>query len=388
MASADGDGALPAGSHSMLLSPPALPLTFDGRPVIFVGGKGGVGKTTTAAALGLGFAERGERVLVVSTDPAHSLGDLFEQRLGADPVALLDVPGGGGHLAGLEIDAEQEVERYLASVRDAMRAFVRPALYGEVERQIELTRESPGAAEAALMERVAELVVTGPEHWDRILFDTAPTGHTLRLLALPELMSAWTDGLLRQRERADDAARAMRAMGSAMGLGDGGAVGGGAVGDGGGAAVPRGASGPEAGADAVGGGAEPEPAGDPRMARLRERLLARRQLFAQVRRALLDPDRVGFVLVLIPERLPILETEMAHRTLVEHRIPVLGLVVNRVLPTEPLGAFLEARREQEGRYLAQIGERFGGVARVHVPLARHDVVGMAAIREMARSLMA
>jgi arsenite/tail-anchored protein-transporting ATPase len=286
--------------------------------------------------------------------------------------------GGGGHLAGLEIDAEQEVERYLASVRDAMRAFVRPALYGEVERQIELTRESPGAAEAALMERVAELVVTGPEHWDRILFDTAPTGHTLRLLALPELMSAWTDGLLRQRERADDAARAMRAMGSAMGLGDGGAVGGGRLGM---RAVLR--ASPEA--VPVGGGGS---AGDPRMARLRERLLARRQLFAQVRRALLDPDRVGFVLVLIPERLPILETEMAHRTLVEHRIPVLGLVVNRVLPTEPLGAFLEARREQEGRYLAQIGERFGGVARVHVPLARHDVVGMAAIREMARSLMA
>jgi arsenite-transporting ATPase len=345
-----------------------------------VGGKGGVGKTTTAAALGVGLAERGERVLVISTDPAHSLGDLFDQRLGEEATVLLEAPG-GGRLEGIEIDAAREVDRYLESVRDAMRAFVRPALYSEVERQVALTRESPGATEAALMERVAHLVVEGPERWDRVIFDTAPTGHTLRLLALPELMAAWTDGLLRQRERADQAARAMRAMGDAFGLGGARSGAGDGPGAGGSGASPEaGGPGPDAG-EGVGKD------GDPRIGRLRDRLLARRQLFSQVRRALVDPARVGFLLVLIPERLPILETEMAYRTLKEHQVPVLGIVVNRVLPGEPLGDFLEARRAQETRYLAQIEERFGVLPGVLVPLARHDVVGLSAIREMGRHLL-
>ena len=337
-----------------------MALNLDARPILFVGGKGGVGKTTTAAALGVALAARGERVLLVSTDPAHSLGDLFERRLGEEPEVLVEgaedgAAPGGGVLMGLEIRAEAEVDRYLASIRDAMRAFVRPALYDEVERQMALTRESPGAAEAALMERVAGLVVEGPGRWDRILFDTAPTGHTLRLLALPELMAAWTDGLLRQRDRADDAARAARVMGAATGLG-------GREED---VVAPR----------------------DARIERLRERLHARRRLFSQVRRALLDPAQVGFLLVLIPERLPILETEMALRTLSEHRVPVLGLVVNRVLPAEPLGDFLEARRAQEGIYLDEIRERLGGLPHVQIPLARHDVVGLSALQEIGRQLL-
>lgn len=339
-----------------------MALTLDSRPVLFVGGKGGVGKTTTAAALGVVLAERGERVLLVSTDPAHSLGDLFSQQLGEDPHRLFETPS-GGRLDGVEIQAEVEVDRYLASVRDTMRAFVRPALYSEVERQIALTRESPGAAEAALMERVAQLVVDGPGHWDRVIFDTAPTGHTLRLLALPELMAAWTDGLLRQRERADDAARAARAMGDAFGLG-----------------APGSGSDPRH---------TPEENGDrdPRIGRLRDRLLARRQLFSRMRRALLDPVQVGFLFVLIPERLPILETHMAHQTLQEQGVPVLGLVINRVLPDEPLGAFLEARRAQEGRYLQEIDERFGDLAQVRVPLAQQDVVGLEAIRAVGQQLL-
>ena len=331
-----------------------MALNLDRRPVLFVGGKGGVGKTTTAAALGVELASRGERVLLVSTDPAHSLGDLFSRPLGDEPEVLFEPPQGGGALMGLEIRAEEEVDRYLTSVRDAMRAFVRPALYSEVERQVALTRESPGAAEAALMERVAGLVVEGPERWDRVIFDTAPTGHTLRLLTLPELMAAWTDGLLRQRERADDAARAARVMGSAAGLG---------------------------------GQETSEGSRDPRIDRLRERLLERRRLFSQVRRALLDPAQVGFLFVVIPERLPILETAMALATLKEHRVPVLGLVVNRVLPAEPLGAFLEARREQEAHYLDEIRERLDDLPQVQVPLARHDVVGLAAIRAMGQQLL-
>jgi arsenite/tail-anchored protein-transporting ATPase len=199
-----------------------VPAWLGARPLLFVGGKGGVGKSTTAAALALHLVEtRGERVLLVSTDPAHSLGDLFDRRLGDHETLVAEGPGGRGALHALEIDPEGETDRYLEGVRDAMRAFVRPALFSEVERQIELTRQSPGAMEAAMMDRVAELMDRGREGRDRVIFDTAPTGHTLRLLVLPELMAAWTDGLLRRRDRSEALGRATRGMGGGSGGGSG-----------------------------------------------------------------------------------------------------------------------------------------------------------------------
>jgi arsenite-transporting ATPase len=107
----------------------ALPL--GDAPLLFVGGKGGVGKTTTAAAVAVALAGRGERCLLVSTDPAHSLGDLFGVDIGARECGLLP------NLHGLEIDPDAQVERHLDAVRESLRAFVRPAMYGAVERQIE-----------------------------------------------------------------------------------------------------------------------------------------------------------------------------------------------------------------------------------------------------------
>lgn len=334
-----------------------------------MGGKGGVGKTTVAGALGLALAERGERVLLVSTDPAHSLGDLFETPIGPTETRIWTAPSSIGSLDAMELDAETETEQYLEGVRDAMRTFVRPALFSEIERQIALTRHAPGAAEAALLDRVAALMATGPEKWDRVIFDTAPTGHTLRLLALPELMAAWTDGLLRQRERSDQLSRILNE-------------------------TPLGAKTPSETKPLLEGDdlgmLDDRDAGptDPRLRRLRERLLERRRRFGEARKRLLDPTRVGFLLVLIPERLPILETASALRALGDHGVPVLGLVVNRILPPEAGGAFLEARRAQEHPYLAEIETRFGSHPRIRVPLEASDVAGLDRLRALGARLLA
>jgi arsenite/tail-anchored protein-transporting ATPase len=187
------------------------PFRLRDRRFLFVGGKGGVGKTTVASALALRMAEAGERVLLVSTDPAHSLGDLFDARLGDREREV--APG----LLAMEIDPEEEVERYLERVKANMREFVRPAMYSEIERQMELARHSPGTEEAALLDRIAELMGEGAPEVDRILFDTAPTGHTLRLLALPEIMTAWTEGLLKSRDRSDSFGRALDRLGAGGG---------------------------------------------------------------------------------------------------------------------------------------------------------------------------
>ncbi len=162
-----------------------------------------MGKSTTAAALAVHLADAGEQVLLVSTDPAHSLGDLFATTIGDRKTEVIS------GLHALEIDPQQELERYLARVKSAMRHYVQPVMYSEIERQIELTRHSPGSEEAALMDRVTALMEERSTSHDRIIFDTAPTGHTLRLLALPEIMAAWTTGLLKSRERSASLGKAM-----------------------------------------------------------------------------------------------------------------------------------------------------------------------------------
>jgi len=330
-------------------------LPLEGHSILFVGGKGGVGKSTTAASLAVHLADSGEKILLVSTDPAHSLGDLFGTSVGDRKREI--VPG----LHALEIDPGQEVEKYLARVKSTMRHYVQPAMYSEIERQIELTRHSPGAEEAALMDQVTTLMQEVATSHDRIIFDTAPTGHTLRLLALPEIMAAWTTGLLKSRERSDSLGKAVdRLRGREQASGD-----------------------ELAWFDDV-----KEEVTDERTQKIQEVLLERQRRFSKARRLLLDPKITAFILVLIPEKLPILESEKTHAVLRQHKIPVAGLVVNRTLPNnQALGEFLESRRSQEAEYLGQIDRTFSKLPQVRIPLLSRDVQGIDALREIAQHLL-
>ena len=154
------------------------------KRIIFVGGKGGVGKTTTSSALALLASRRGKKVLIVSTDPAHSLADAFDRHIGDNITRL------AANLDGLEIDPDHQVEQHLASVSAQLKRFTRPDMFAEIERQMRLTRQSPGAQEAAMLERICQVIELGLSEYDLVIFDTAPTGHTLRLLSLPEAMAA------------------------------------------------------------------------------------------------------------------------------------------------------------------------------------------------------
>ena len=330
-------------------------LPLEGRSILFVGGKGGVGKSTTAASLAVHLADSGEQILLVSTDPAHSLGDLFGAAVGDQKREI--IPG----LHALEIDPREEVERYLARVKSTMRHYVQPTMYSEIERQIELTRHSPGSEEAALMDRVTTLMQEGATSHDRIIFDTAPTGHTLRLLALPEIMAAWTTGLLKSRERSDSLGKAVdRLRGREQASGD-----------------------ELAWFDDV-----KEEVTDERTQKIQEVLLERQRRFSKARRLLLDPKSTAFILVLIPEKLPVLESVKTLAVLKEHKVPVAGMVVNRTLPNnQALGEFLESRRSQEAEYLQQIEKAFSKLPRVQIPLLSRDVQGIDALREIAQYLL-
>jgi arsenite-transporting ATPase len=308
------------------------------RFVLFLGGKGGVGKTTMASVVSVRSADSGSRTLLVSTDPAHSTSDILETQLGSDPKPVCE------NFWAMEIDPGREADEYIQGVKDRIAESTAPRLMAEVERQIDIARVSPGAEEAALFERFTRLIEESESRFDRVVFDTAPTGQTLRLLSLPELMSAWIGGLIGQRKKVNTLGKMWRNVAGA------------AAGD-------------------------IQDREDPVLAALEER----RARFGRARRILTDSERTSFIFVLIPERLPIWETEKAVGSLTKYGIPVGAVFVNRVLPPEAEGAFLEGRRLQEAEYLDRINREFRAFPIRHVPLMKSDVVGVDALRKLAVS---
>lgn len=325
------------------------------RRLLFIGGKGGVGKTTTAAALGLLAAEHGRRCLVVSTDPAHSLGDAVDRAIGDQETGIV------AGLWGLEIDPDAEASRHIERVTEDMSQLVAPDMRNEIKRQMDMARMSPGAQEAALLERVSNLILDGTERYDLVIFDTAPTGHTLRMLTLPEAMAAWTDGMLAHNKRSEEFGKILQHLQPSGSRAD----------------LPTPFDDPQE---------DPFQDMDARTRRVAEKLLERRRLFHRARHFLTDAETTAFVFVLTPEKLPIRETRKAHDALVRFDIPVAGAIVNRVLPVDADGEFLANRRVQEGRYLDQIASQFSGLPQLHIPMLASDVTGMESLSEVARHL--
>jgi arsenite/tail-anchored protein-transporting ATPase len=147
----------------------------------FFGGKGGVGKTTCAAAAALGAAERGRRVLVVSTDPAHSLGDALDRRLSSRSCL---VPTRRGTLRAVELDADGALERWIGARRRRLATIAERGTYldeEDIERFLHLSL--PGVDELIGLVELARLARAAAA--EEIVVDTAPTGHTVRLLAMP-----------------------------------------------------------------------------------------------------------------------------------------------------------------------------------------------------------
>ncbi|GGH44417.1 ArsA family ATPase [Microbacterium album] len=310
---------------------------LDARRVLFVGGKGGVGKTSLGSAIALARAREGARVLVVSTDPAHSLGHLWQQALGDDP-SRLATTAAGGIVDGLEIDPARTVMRHLEAVGDAMRRLLPERLHAAARRHLELARDAPGTHESAVLERVAETLEHGLDRYDLVVFDTAPSGHTLRLLSLPGGLASWTESLLANRERSEGFAAAMRRLGG-----------------------------------------RDERARD---AELRRVLLIRRERFARLRDVLANPETAGFVVVFVPEPLPVAETLEILDRLRELGIAVVAAVANRRSPADA-GRLLAGRRAREEALLADLRERLPDVPRVDLPLLEGALVGEEAVGALA-----
>lgn len=253
------------------------------EPFVFFGGKGGVGKTTVSCAYAVQCARDGLETLLVSTDPAHSVTDVFDQPFDDDPQPVDGVEG----LSALQLDPDDEVRRHLDEIRQNLSEQVSAAMVNEINRQLEMSHGTPGAYEAALFDRFVE-VMRDPEPYDRIVFDTSPTGSTLRLLGLPELLEEWIDRLMYKRRQSIDLFE-KAAIGKLE--------------------------------------ARRVMDGDPVLARLQ----ARKEFFEFAGNAL--HDDAAFFLVFNPDELSLNETQRAIDTFTERDVTVRGLVANKLTPS-------------------------------------------------------
>ncbi len=154
---------------------------------LFFTGKGGVGKTSTASATAIALADRGERVLLVSTDPASNLDEVLGLTLASTPRQVPDVPG----LEALNIDPMAAAATYRERVVGPYRGVLPDSAVASIEEQL----SGACTVEIAAFDEFTSLLAdpAATESYDHVIFDTAPTGHTLRLLSLPEAWTAFID---------------------------------------------------------------------------------------------------------------------------------------------------------------------------------------------------
>jgi arsenite-transporting ATPase len=306
---------------------------------VLYGGKGGVGKTTCAAATALKRARKDGPTLVVSTDPAHSLSDVFDVEVGPQPSRVLE----DVQLWAVEVDPAERIGQYRGQVTAALDELGDLGITldeSDVDDVIE-AGIAPGTDEAAAMDLFLDYM--DDPRFEYIVFDTAPTGHTLRLLKLPDVMSSAMGKLISVRSQVSSIADSVRSF---MGTGE---------------------------------GADDEPAVDVDL----DELQARMERVADVLR---DPARTEFRVVLIPETMAVLETERLLSELDAYDVPAGRAVINKVIEDpEPTCDRCQSRHESQQKRISAARERFD-LPITLLPQLHGEVHGLEAVDRIADRL--
>lgn len=319
------------------------------RKYYMLGGKGGVGKTSCAASLAVKFANNGHPTLVVSTDPAHSLSDSFAQDLTGG--MLVPVEGPDSPLFALEINPEKAREEFrnasqknggtgVKDFMDGMGLGMLVEQLGELKLGELLDTPPPGLDEAIAISKVMQFLESQEYSiFTRIVFDTAPTGHTLRLLSLPDFLDASIGKILKLKQKLASATSAIKS---------------------------------------VFGQEETRQDAADKLERLRERMVKVRELFR-------DTDSTEFVIVTIPTVMAISESSRLHASLKRENVPVKKLIVNQVLPPSTSDCkFCAMKRKDQMRALDMIKDdpELSNLTLIQAPLVDVEIRGVPALQFM------
>ena len=303
-------------------------LNSDERRLLLFGGKGGVGKTSVAAAAAVYAAERGKKTLIISSDPAHSLSDVFEQpQLNSGVIEKIEHIE---NLYGLEISPKEVLSDYQHYLDE----------YPEYKIIIGETLENfPGSNEGFGLLNIIRMYRY--ENYDLVIVDTAPTGHTLRLLSFPDFLNTSMMRLIRLRH----------ALGSLFGKFSG--------------FFRRKKKGDTAEKDPV-------------------ELLEKMKTWSIEAREWLTKDEISFIIVMIPELLSIYETERLITELRAYKIQISGLIINKLFPETTDCEFCQAKRRSQDQNLQLIQERFVELSPKFIPFLKSEVHGLNVLRLLSK----
>ncbi|KAM3305574.1 ATPase GET3A [Capsicum chacoense] len=293
---------------------------------VFVGGKGGVGKTTCSSTLGILLSQVRSSVLIISTDPAHNLSDAFQQRFTKAPTLI----NGFNNLYAMEVDPTVENDDTLGS--DGMDDFLS-----------DLANAIPGIDEAMSFAEMLKLVQT--MDYSVIVFDTAPTGHTLRLLQFPSTLEK---GLAKVMGLRNKFGGVISQMSRIFGVDT------------------------EFGEDAILG-----------------KLEGMKDIIEQVNRQFKDPDLTTFVCVCIPEFLSLYETERLVQELTRFEIDTHNIIINQVLFDEEVveSKLLKARMRMQQKYMDQFYMLYDDFNITKLPLLPQEVCGVEALKAFSHNFL-
>jgi len=296
---------------------------------ILFGGKGGVGKTTMAAATAIALA-RTHKVLLFTTDPAPSLADSIGQAIGSEPTAVEHIP----NLFAMEIDASKVLKEFKDEYGSDILDILQQGTYLADEETEELFQlEIPGLDEVMSLKKIMDFM--GSAEYELYLVDTAPTGHTLRLLMLPDLLDTWIKFLGTLRWKYHTMSRHFAHRESIES------------------------------ADKF--------------------LVEMKKTVKKVRALLQNAEQTEFVVVTIAEKMAIAETQDLIRYLKNMQIPSRHILVNHMFPEDDCD-FIRQRRQFQMHNVERLRELFPHSAIIEVPLQASEVQGIAQLQTIGRLL--
>lgn len=316
-------------------------LKEDALKLILFGGKGGVGKTTCATSAGLYLAKEGFKTLVVSTDPAHSLADSLAQKIG-DEIKEVNLHArvsgmgvkGARKLSVLEINPQKALSQFNLKYEGQIKKIFDTSTYLDQEDINSLfALPIPGIDEVMGFKTIVDLIEEAK--FDKYIVDTAPTGHALRLLTLPELLDEWIKVLARMRWKYRYMVKAFSGKYS-----------------------------PDEGDDF---------------------LMEMKKTVTKIESLLKDRNKCEFIVITIPENMAVLESERLVNNLNHYGIKVRQAVINNVLESKDC-QFCRARQKEQQSYINQIRKKFSELKITVMPLQPREVKGIEALGDFAQRL--
>lgn len=301
----------------------------------FFAGKGGVGKTSVSAATALWFFRKGKKVLIISTDPAHSLSDSFEKKIGGD-LKKLDK-----NLYAVEIDPKKAMEEYKEKIMPKIEKIDFLKGLG-MEDTFDYVGMTPGIDEMAAFDKFLQYMDS--REYDIIIFDTAPTGHTLRFLSLPDVLDSWVGKMIKIRMRFAGVANLVKKV------------------------LPFGN--PEEEGESLGTG---------QLEEMKKRIESAKKILS-------DPKKTHYNMVMIPEAMSIYESERSLEVLSQYNIPVERVIVNQLIPENSRCDFCREKRKMQQERLKDIRKRFKKFRILKLRMFREEIKGSKTLTRAGKEL--